>query len=102
MHRLYIFIHLVALLHEEHTQMPLNLSSMSRPNTVDLSPTRVSVVSWLAINRHDSTEQGPASRNYVRIMMATRWNNNNFRPITQKLVSNVHQRLRITHLTKNN
>ena len=26
---------------------------------VDLSPTRVSVVSWLAINRHDSTEQGP-------------------------------------------
>ena len=50
---------MVALLHEEHTQMPLNLSSMSRPNTVDLSPTRVSVVSWLAINQHDSTEQGP-------------------------------------------
>ena len=27
--------------------------------SIFLSPTRVSVVSWLAINRHDSTEQGP-------------------------------------------
>ena len=30
------YVHLVTLLHEEHTQMPLNSSSMNRPNTVDL------------------------------------------------------------------
>ena len=35
-------------------------------------------------------------------MTATPLNNNNFRPITRELVSNVHQRLRSTDFTKNN